>query len=270
MILYTPPDGCLSLSETLDCGQAFRWKPVPDGRAAFCGTAFGHTLTVSQADNDFCFDCTKTEFEKIWFPYFDFSTDYARIRETVAALHPLLADAARFAPGIRILRQEPWEALCAFIISQNNNIARIKGIMARLCALFGTHNGADFTFPTPARLAACTAEDLAPLRAGFRAKYLIDAAKRVDIGGLDLESLRTLPLPQAREAMQTVLGVGPKVAECALLYGLHRTECFPLDVWMKRAMTHLPGVKIEDFGENAGFAQQYIFHYARMHPALFR
>ncbi len=107
------------------------------------------------------------------------------------------------------------------------------------------------------------------MRAGFRAKYVIDAAQRVASGALDLEQVRAMPLDEARSALQTVRGVGPKVADCALLYGLHRTECFPLDVWMKRAMALLPGVSPADFGENAGVAQQYIFHYARMHPALF-
>ena len=139
-----------------------------------------------------------------------------------------------------------------------------------MCALLGAEiPGGGRAFPTAERLAACTVETLAPVRAGFRAKYVIDAAQRVASGALDLEQVRAMPLDEARSALQTVRGVGPKVADCALLYGLHRTECFPLDVWMKRAMALLPGVSPADFGENAGVAQQYIFHYARMHPALF-
>ena len=271
MIRFVPPDGCLDLAQPLDCGQAFRWQEIAaPGGSAWHGTAFGHTLTVQKRDGAFFFDCTQAEFDAVWFPYFDFGTDYAAIRRALCDLHPVLRDAAAFAPGIRILRQEPWEALCSFIISQNNNIPRIKGILERLCTLLGTEIPGGRAFPTAERLSACTAETLAPVRAGFRAKYLIDAARRVSSGALDLERVRTLPLDEARSALQTVLGVGPKVADCALLYGLHRTECFPLDVWMKRAMALLPGVSPQDFGENAGVAQQYIFHYARMHPELFR
>lgn len=276
MIQFIPADGCLDLAQTLDCGQAFRWQPVllPCGTQAWRGVAFGRVLTVWQEGGTFCFDCTQTEFDEIWFSYFDFSADYAAVRTALSSLHPVLQEAAQYAPGIRILRQEPWEALCAFIISQNNNIPRIKGIIERLCALLGESipcgNETLYTFPTPQRLAACTVEELQPLRAGFRAKYLIDAAKRVASGEIDLAALCTAPVCAAREKLMTIHGVGPKVADCALLYGLHCTCCFPMDVWMKRAMTLLPGVDPADLGENAGVAQQYIFHYARMHPELFR
>ena len=276
MIRFCPADGCLDLAQTLDCGQAFRWRPVllPDGTEAWRGIAFVHALTVWQEDTTFCFDCTEEEFKSIWYSYFDFETDYAALRDRLSALHPVLKEATGYAPGIRILRQEPWEALCAFIISQNNNIARIKGIVDRLCALSGQSIicGGDtlYAFPAPDQLAACTLDDLAPLRAGFRAKYLLDAARRIAGGELDLEALRTAPISDAKEQLMTIHGVGPKVADCALLYGLHRTCCFPMDVWMRRAMQLLPGVTPESFGESAGIAQQYIFHYARMHPELFK
>ena len=183
-----------------------------------------------------------------------------------------MAEAAAFAPGIRILRQEPWEALCSFIISQNNHIPRIKGIIERLCQRLGAEipGTAWHAFPTAERLAACSLEDLAPLRAGFRAKYLLDAARKVASGQVDLARVAAAPVEEGRRELQTIFGVGPKVAECALLYGFHKTECFPLDVWMKRAMaTLLPGRRPEEFGENAGLAQQYLFHYSRMHPELF-
>ena len=276
MIRFCPADGCLDLSQTLDCGQAFRWQPIllPNDKTAWRGVAFGHTLTVWQDSSEFVFDCTEEEFNNIWYTYFDFGTDYAALRTALSAAHPVLAEACSYAPGIRILRQEPWEALCSFIISQNNNIARIKGIIERLCSL-SNHPivcGSDllYAFPSPEQLAACTLEDLAPLRAGFRAKYLLDAARRVHTGELDLLSLHAEPLELAREALMTVHGIGPKVADCVLLYGLHRTHCFPMDVWMKRAMQLLPGITPESLGDAAGIAQQYIFHYARMHPELFK
>lgn len=276
MIRFRPADGCLDLAQTLDCGQAFRWRTVllPDGQEAWRGMAFDHALTVWQEDDTFCFDCTEEEFNTVWYSYFDFETNYAALREHLSELHPVLKDAADYAPGIRILRQDPWEALCSFIISQNNNITSIKKIVERLCTLSGESIicGEDtlYAFPTPEQLAACSLEDLVPLRAGFRAKYLLDAARRVSTGELDLDALRTAPISDAREKLMTIHGVGPKVAECTLLYGLHRTCSFPMDVWMKRAMQLLPGISPEDLGESAGIAQQYIFHYARMHPELFK
>ena len=113
-------------------------------------------------------------------------------------------------------------------------------------------------------------EDLAPLRCGFRARYVLDAARRVAGGELPLDEVAVLPLPEAREALRTIDGVGPKVAECALLYGMHRLDAFPLDVWMRRAMqTLFPGKSPDFFGPFAGIAQQYVFHYSRLHPELF-
>ena len=131
--------------------------------------------------------------------------------------------------------------------------------------------GWDYGFPSPERLAEQSEEALAPLRCGWRAAYLLDAAQKVASGALPLEQIAALPLPEARQALQTVRGVGPKVAECVLLYGMGRLEAFPLDVWMKRAMAVLfPGRRPKDFGPYAGIAQQYIFHYCRRHPDLVR
>lgn len=255
------PDS-FDLAATLTCGQCFRWRENGDG--SFSGVAAGRALTVRPDDPG------EALADPFWRDYFDLSLDYGAIRDELAALSPALAEAAGYAPGIRVLRQEPWEALCSFILSQNNNIPRIMGIVDRLCASFGDPlPGGGFSFPGPERLAALSPEELAPLRCGFRARYVADAARKV-AGGLDLEALREAPLPEAREALQTIDGVGPKVAECALLYGLHRLDAFPLDVWMRRAMqTLFPGLSPQDFGPYAGIAQQYIFHYSRRHPELF-
>ena len=258
----------LDLRHIYESGQCFRWEPL--GQDTYRIPAFGRTLTVRQTDGVFDFSCGAGEFDALWRSYFDLDTDYAAIKARVAPRDAYLQAAVAYGWGMRILRQDLWEVIVSFIVSQNNNIPRIKGILERLCTLLGAEIPGGRAFPTAERISACTAETLAPVRAGFRAKYLIDAARRVSSGALDLERVRTLPLDEARSALQTVLGVGPKVADCALLYGLHRTECFPLDVWMKRAMALLPGVSPQDFGENAGVAQQYIFHYASMHPELFR
>ena len=246
-------------SQILDCGQCFRWDPDPDG--GWTGIAMDRRLRLSPQPDGWLFEDVRIdEFERIWIPYFDLDRDYSAIRADLSARHEILAKAAAFAPGIRILCQDPWEALCSFIISQNNNIPRIKGIVARLCAHFG-ENG---KFPGPERLAGLSVEDLAPLRSGFRAKYILSASRLVSDGTVDLQAIRTLPLPQARASLMQILGVGVKVAECALLYGFHRLDAFPIDVWMKRAMDrYFPGMETDEFGPYAGIAQQYIFHYIR-------
>ena len=259
----------LDLEQTLDCGQSFRWTKQDDG--SFSGVAFGKYVNISLDGTDMVIKNAAPEDEKIWREYFDLELDYGKIREDIKKLHPVLEEAARYAPGIRILRQEPYEALCTFIISQNNNIKRIKGIVARLCESFGDEiDEGVYTFPNAERLAELTPDDLAPLRAGFRNRYIIDSAKKVASGEVDLELCKTADYEAARAELMKITGVGVKVADCTLLFGMHRVEAFPVDVWMKRAMEKLfPGMSANDFGEYAGIAQQYIFHYSRMHPELF-
>lgn len=259
----------LDLAQTLDCGQSFRWTEHEDG--SFSGIAFGKFVTVRLENNTLYIENTnKKDFEKFWYDYFDLSLDYGKIRNEISRLHPVLCEAAKYAPGIRILRQEPYEALCTFIISQNNNIKRIKGIVQRLCEYFGEKIEGGYAFPTAEKMAQLIPDDLAPLRAGFRNRYLIDASQKVASGAVDLEKCRYCDYDEARAELMKITGVGVKVADCTLLFGLHRIEAFPVDVWMKRAMEKLfPNMKPEDFGEYAGIAQQYIFHYSRMHPELF-
>ena len=260
----------LDLEQTLDCGQSFRWVKQDD--KSFRGVAYGKCVTVSLDGTDLYIEnATKEDFENIWYDYFDLALDYGKIRKEISAIHPILDEAAKYAPGIRILRQEPYEALCTFIISQNNNIKRIKGIVDRLCENFGEEIAENtYTFPTAQKMAELTADDLAPLRAGFRNRYLIDAAKKVAGGEVDLEKCRTSDYEEARKELMKITGVGIKVADCTLLFGMHRIEAFPIDVWMKRAMEKLfPEMTSSDFGRYAGIAQQYIFHYSRMHPELF-
>ena len=254
----------MDLEQTLDCGQCFRFEPTPDG--GWRGVAGGRAAVLHRREDGLHI----LPGDDFWRDYLDADRDYAAIRrefERDEILRPCVA----YAPGIRVLRQPAWEALVAFIVSQNNNVPRIKGILARLCRNFGEPVGWDYGFPSPERLAEQSVEALAPLRCGWRAAYLLDAAQKVASGALPLEQIAALPLPEARQALQTVRGVGPKVAECVLLYGMGRLEAFPLDVWMKRAMAVLfPGRRPEDFGPCAGIAQQYIFHYCRRHPDLVR
>ena len=260
----------LDLEQTLDCGQSFRWKKQNDG--SFKGVAYNKSVSMNmQGDTLYIDNATEEDFEKIWKNYLDLDLDYGKIRKDISKIHPVLKDAAKYAPGIRILQQEPYEALCTFIISQNNNIKRIKGIVERLCESFGEQlPDGEYTFPKAKVIAQLTEEDLSPLRAGFRNKYIIDGAKKVASGEVNLDICKTLPYEEARAELMKIKGVGVKVADCTLLFGMHRIEVFPVDVWMRRAMEKLfPDMTAEDFGKYAGIAQQYIFHYSRMNPSLF-
>lgn len=257
------------LKDTLMCGQCFRFKEQEDG--SFRGVAKDREIILKKYDDTLIFFTNEEDFLSIWKAYFDLDLDYGRIKEDLSKLHPTLAEAARFAPGIRILRQEPFEALISFIISQNNNIKRISGIVERLCALCGEEiREGVYKFPTAQAMANLSVEDLAPIRAGFRGKYIVDAVAKVRSGEVDLKALKALSYDDAKAELMKIKGVGSKVADCVLLYGFHKLEGFPMDVWMKRAMAVLfPDIEGSAFGKYAGIAQQYIFHYARLHPELF-
>ena len=257
------------LAQTLDCGQCFRWELLPDG--CWQGVVSGRRVKIREQDGKVIFfGVGGREFERVWAPYFDLDFDYAAVRRALSRKDPVLRRAAEFAPGIRLLRQDPWEALCSFIISQNNNIPRIKGIVARLCEQFGDDLGGYSSFPGAERLAPLREQEFAPIRCGFRAKYILSAARKVASGEVNLEALRAAPIEEARASLTTIYGVGEKVAECELLYGLHRLEAFPMDVWMKRAMSVLlPGRTPQQLGKYAGIAQQYLFHYSRCNAGLF-
>ena len=254
------PDG-LSPEDTLFCGQCFRF--TQESEDTFTGFAGSRRLTLKEDGDSLLFFCPDEDIP-FWKNYFDFDTDYTFLKDFFAK-DPILAKACSFAPGIRVLRQEPWEALCSFIISQNNNIIRISGIIDRLCSCFGEPLPlGGFGFPTPSRLAPLAVEDLSPLRAGFRAKYILDAARKVTDGTVDLDAIRRLPIQEAREQLMQIKGVGVKVAECALLYGFHRTEAFPVDTWIKKALArYYPQGFPEEFVREQGIAQQFLFHYIR-------
>ena len=251
------------LAATLDCGQAFRWEQVEED--AFRGIALGRLLEIRRKGEDvILYGVGGEEFHTRWKLYFDLDRDYGKLKRSLRR-DPVLRQAVDFAPGIRVLRQNGWEALCSFIMSQNNNIARNKGMIDRLCRLAGEEIPGGYAFPTPERLAGLTVEDLAPARCGFRAKYILDAAKALCEKRVCLNQAARLPLPEAREMLMRIYGVGPKVADCALLYGLGRVDCVPMDVWMKRVMERWFPDGLPEWAEKTGgIAQQYLFHYARM------
>lgn len=256
-----PLPNTFNLDLCLDCGQAFRWQT--DG-TKWHGVAFSKALTIEQTETELIFhDCTEDDFESIWKNYFDLDCDYNEIVSKYDDNY--LKTAVSEYNGIRILRQEPWEALCSFIISQNNNIPRIKGIIERLCEEFGDGESDYKSFPSAEKLAALTVEDLAPLRAGFRAKYIIDAAQKVANNEIDFSKIESEPIEFGREELQKIKGVGAKVAECTLLYGFHKIDAFPIDVWVKRIMAEMyPDGLPECTKGTEGIAQQYLFHWRRM------
>ncbi|MBQ8182292.1 MAG: DNA-3-methyladenine glycosylase 2 family protein [Clostridia bacterium] len=245
----------------LDCGQAFRWKQDENGE--WKGVAFSKKLRIGQQGHTVTFfDTTPEDFEKIWYSYFDFQRNY---REIIKKYDDKSLQTACLAyPGIRILKQDEWETICSFIISANNNIPRIKGIIERLCENFGEDLGGEYSFPSARKLSELTVEDLAPLRAGFRAKYIIDAAQKISSGEVDIEKVKQMPFSQAKDELMKIKGVGEKVAQCALLYGFGRVEAFPVDVWVKRIISELyPDGLPQCIEGTQGIAQQYLFHWRR-------
>lgn len=253
----------LDIEKTFECGQCFRWNADENG--VYHGIVAGHYAEVCIED-DIVY-ITSDAPETLWMEYFDLGTDYAGISRSFTGEY--LEACTEFGMGIRILRQDSWEALCSFIISQCNNISRIKGIVERLCASFGDEiivgEKTYYSFPTAERLASLEPEDLACIRSGYRAEYIIAAARAVTDGQLDLEALKACGYKDAVKALRNIRGIGEKVANCVVLFGLWHTEAFPVDVWMKRALKeNFPAdFDPESLGKYAGLAQQYIFYYAR-------
>ncbi len=251
-----------NIAQTLDCGQAFRWSK--DDNDIWQGIAFGQFLKLKQTDDCITlFNTDEMTFNSIWRPYFDIDRDYTDIIKNISH-NDTLKTAASYGYGIRILRQDPWEALCSFIISQNNNIPRIKGIVERLCVNFGNEIKGGYSFPTAQKISSLSLDDLQVLRSGFRAKYILDAAKKVASGEIDFAKLNKKSTDETRNQLMTIYGVGAKVADCAMLYGMGRLDAFPKDVWIRRALDVLFGGELpESTSQYAGIIQQYIFFYAR-------
>lgn len=274
IILKNVPD--FDLRHIFDCGQCFRFNCTSEG--TYEGVAFGKALRISQqGDEVILYETSEEDFKNIWYSFFDLGRDYGEIKKRVSC-DEAMSEASEYGFGIRILRQELWETLISFIISASNNIPRIKGIVERLCEGFGeriTYMGGEYyTFPSPDRIASLTKEELSVIRAGFRDKYILDAAKRIVSGEISLEYIQSLPTPDAKAELMKISGVGNKVSDCILLFGLNRADSFPVDVWIKRIMEYcyfgreasikeVSELANEKFGELGGFAQQYLFFWAR-------
>jgi N-glycosylase/DNA lyase len=206
-------------------------------------------------------DCSRLEFEEVWRNYFDLDTDYRRFRAAVPAGDRYLTAAVRYARGIRILRQDPWETLVTFLISQRKNIPAIRRAVEELCRRWGDADG----FPPPERLALLSEAELRECGLGYRTGYVLAAARMTASGALDLPALERLPDGALLDALRTVPGVGPKVAACVALFGFHRLSGFPRDVWINRVLDREYGgsFPLERYAGFQGVMQQYLFYYAR-------
>ena len=249
-------------------GQCFRFEEMEGGAVRL--TALGRRLTVRPAGaGRFAFSCGAQEFGALWRGYFDLETDYAAIGARIPENDAFLTAAYRCGEGLRILRQDAWEALASFIVSQNNNIPRIRASVQALSERFGERRedgeGAFFAFPTPQRLARATEDALRACGLGYRAAYIAALARETAEGRLDLGALCALEDESLRAALCALNGVGPKVAQCAMLFGFHRLAAFPVDTWIRRALaTRYPqGFPLERYAGCGGVIQQYMFIYER-------
>lgn len=266
----------LSIFKTFDCGQCFRFDPVSlfGNKWEFGGVAFGKYVVFAQNHENeiIIYNSTEKDYREIWRAFLSLDTDYEKIDShistTLKSTH--MDKAIECSHGIRILRQDGWEAVCSFIISQNNNIPRIKKIISSLCEKYGTTlefmGNTHYSFPSAELLLEAGEEAIFALKTGFRAKYIIDACKQITVGDVSLKSLYdTESFDECVEALCKIKGIGLKVASCALLFGFGKTEAFPIDVWMKRALErYFPsGIDLPALGKSAGIAQQYLFYYEK-------
>ena len=259
-------------SHIFDNGQCFRWERIAEEH--YIGVAMDKVLEVKKAgDHIELINTDFDEFSKIWYDYFDFGTDYNRIKEVVA-VDEFSSKAVQFADGLRILRQDYFEVVISFIISQNNNIPRIKRIIDEICQKYGEsiqYKGKIFkTFPKEIKFKGLDTEDLEFCRAGYRCDYISAITKNRTPSAIELKRNK---LEKQRKMLLSIKGIGPKVAECILLFSGINTKAFPIDTWIKKIMKSEYGIHGNNndmynsanklFNQEPGFAQQYLFYYGR-------
>ncbi|MCI8405265.1 MAG: DNA glycosylase [Clostridia bacterium] len=265
-----------NLKHIFDCGQCFRFNPIDE--STYFGIAKGKALKISQIDNVVTlYNTTEQDWNDIWFDYFDLGRDYTEIKETLSK-DSVMKTAVSYGDGIRILNQDLWETVISFIISASNNIPRIKSIIEKFCENYGKPieymGNTYYSFPDIQTTAKLSKEDLSVIRSGFRDKYIMDAAQKFYSGELSDQYIKSLSTINAKKALMSINGVGNKVSDCILLFGLSRTDSFPIDVWIKRIMEYcyfdseqpietISRFAEHKFGDIGGFAQQYLFFYAR-------
>lgn len=266
-----------------ECGQCFRWNKELDG--SYTGVVNKNVLNVREEKNNIIVSGkVEGNIEDICINYFDLNRDYDEIKTSLSKIDKNMAESIEYGQGIRILNQDLWETIISFIISANNNIPRIKGIIERLSKNYGDrivwNNKEYYTFPSPKQLSKASIEDLRKLGLGFRDVRVYETTHIINSGKVDLDNLHKEENSQkVRELLLTLPGVGPKVADCILLFStLKRLEVFPIDVWVRRVINDLY-IKNEDetkvnkneieelarkkYGNLAGIAQQYLFYWKR-------
>lgn len=264
------------LPHIFDCGQCFRWNRQDNNN--YIGVAFGKVIEIEKRNNDVViYNTDLKDFNDIWLNYFDLERDYSAIKEEFEK-DELLKKAVEFGVGIRILQQDPFEMLISFIISANNRIPMIKRAIENISKVFGKSikykGNTYYAFPTLEEFRRATVEDIEALGVGFRAKYIYKALEDLSNGTYDLNAIKQSDDDGCHEGLKNFNGVGPKVADCIMLFSMGKYSAFPVDVWVKRAMqffyvapdVSLPKIREfarDKFGSLSGFAQQYLFYYAR-------
>ncbi|MDD5449929.1 MAG: DNA glycosylase [Candidatus Omnitrophica bacterium] len=268
-----------NLTHTLECGQVFRWERI--AKNEYEGVVNRAIIRLRQAENRLFVRSSDPSLNPSFIrQYLDLNLDLPCIYNKIGK-DKYMKRAIKAFKGLRIIRQPLWECLASFIISAYNNIPRIKGIIHLISECSGSRiildGSVDYSFPSPASIAASTADALQRCGAGYRAPYLKKAAKAFLKGEINAEALKKNPYPEAKEALMRLYGVGHKVADCVLLFSAGRFEAFPVDVWIERIIQdiYFNGKEIahseirkfaeEYFGEYAGYAQQYLYHYGRLH-----
>ena len=251
------------VGQTLDCGQVFRFVAIDGGFRILAGR---HCAEIFDLGDAYRFECDDADFFK---RYFDFDTDYQAVQAKCED-GGTVSNAIEFGRGIHILRQDPIETIFSFIISQNNHIPRIKGIIERICDALGEDMGGYHAFPTVEALASVGEEFYAKLGAGYRAAYLDSVAKALQ--GVNVNEWNALSTDDLRAKLLALHGVGRKVADCVLLFGFNRFDVFPVDTWIKKVFEqefeNVPADKmatllIQKYGQYAGFVQQWLFFFKR-------
>ena len=271
------------LKDIFECGQCFRWNKQEDG--SYIGIFRNNVLEVEKIENEVIFKgICEGKIEDVVKEYFDLNRNYEEIKEKLSKIDNNMKTSVEYGKGIRILNQDLWETIISFIISANNNIPRIKGIIEKLAKQYGNeikyNKNKYYTFPTPEQLKNVSIAEYRKLGLGFRDVRLYETTQMIINKTVDLEKIRKNPNTyEVREELLTLSGVGPKVADCILLFSdLKRLEAFPIDVWVKRVMNDLyinnedetkvskkqiEKIAQEKFGDLAGLAQQYLFYWRR-------
>ncbi len=258
-----------SIGQICQSGQCFRMSELECSDGEKVGlVAHGRYMEVSQLGNTIYFDCTQTDYDRIWKKYFDMETDYAKIIGSIDTQDSYLLAAAEFGKGIRILQQDLWEMIISFIISQQNNIKRIRRCIQLLCKNYGEQkvddNGVEYyDFPTPQSLAHAQIDELYACNLGYRSRYIHETANSICNGSVALECLPQLGYTKAKEELLKLCGVGEKVADCICLFALHMTEAFPKDTHINKVLAakYPEGFPFERYASYSGILQQYMFYY---------